>query len=132
MRAIGLVAFTLGLLALSSSCARRPVTRPGTTTTTSANLVPDETALQRITIARCKREQGCARIGDTHPYATWEECKRELGAGTRAAYPAEDCGRGMRDAALSLCLSDIGNEWCGTSIDTPPRIPSCTKSALCR
>jgi hypothetical protein len=130
MRAIYVLAFMLGLAA-SMSCARHAVTRPGTTTTTSVNLVPDDTALPRIASARCRRELGCARIGADQPFATYEDCKRELGADTRAAF-GDDCARGMRDSALSICVSDIGSERCGTTIDSPVQIASCRKAALCR
>ena len=124
----------LGLaVALTAACGRGEVKGPDApiTTSTAAHITSNDTAIQRVTNARCDREVACNNIGGGKSYSTREACMNELGHDKAADLRAEECPRGISEPDLHDCLTDIKSEKCGNPLDSISRIAACRKGKLC-
>ena len=127
---IGIGGFCFAV-ALTAACGRGEVKGPDAPTMTSAHITSNETAIQRITAARCDREVSCNNIGSGKAYNTREACANELGHDKRADLRAEECPRGISEPDLNDCLTDIKSEKCGNPLDSISRLAACRKGKLC-
>jgi Family of unknown function (DUF6184) len=120
-------------VALTAACGRGEVKGPDApiTTSTSARIATNDTAIERITTARCDREVACNNVGAGKSYGTREACTNELGHDKRADLRAEECPRGISEPDLNDCLADIRSEKCGNPLDSISRLAACRKGKLC-
>ena len=105
---------------------------PGATTTTAATPVSNDTAVMRLTSARCERELACNNIGAGRKFADRDACTREVGHNAQAVLREEACPRGVDDRRLSTCLGDVRGQRCGNPLDAIDRLLSCRRAELCR
>lgn len=105
----------------------------GTTTVTGADLgaLTSDTAIDRITVARCQRETACNNIGSDKHFVSYDVCARELRAKVGDDLAASKCPRGVDAAAIDKCTESIRNEGCNDPGDTLSRLAACRTSALC-
>ncbi len=118
-------------VALTAACGRGEIKGPDAPVTTSAHIAPNESAIQRITEARCDREVACNNVGAGKSYGTRQACTNELGHDKRADLRAEECPRGISEPDLNDCLTDIKSEKCGNPLDSISRLAACRKGKLC-
>jgi hypothetical protein len=102
----------------------------GTTTTTSAGLVPNDVASQQVAVARCSHESACNNIGPDKAYRTIDTCLDKMKTDADARF--QDCSNGVDSNELGQCFSDIRREACGNPVDAMSRILACSKTNLCR
>ena len=122
----------LGLaVALTAACGRGEIKGPDAPTMTSAHVVTNEHAINRITAARCDRDMACNNIGAGKKFETREACTNELGHDKAADIRAEECPRGISEPDLNDCLADIRSEKCGNPLDSISRRAACRKAKLC-
>ena len=113
-----------------AGCGRGSVKGPETRTT-SARITSTESAVERITAARCDREQACDNVGAHKSYETRATCEQELGNDKRADLSAAECPRGISEPDLNDCLHGIRTERCGNPLDSLSRLAVCRKGKLC-
>jgi hypothetical protein len=126
---IGLTGLGLAVV-LGAACGRGSVKGPETVTT-SARVTGNDSAVERITAARCDREQACNNIGAHKGYETRAACTEELGHDKHADLSAAECPRGISEPDLNDCLHDIQTEKCGNPLDSLARLAACRKGKLC-
>jgi hypothetical protein len=119
----------MGALAALVVACRAGEERPATTTTTAAQ-VANEDAINKITKARCDREESCNNVGTGKHYDDRDACTRELAHDARADLRAERCGV-IDPQKLDKCLSAIGDERCGNPLDAMSRLAACRQNQLC-
>ncbi len=128
---IGLSGVSVVALALGA-CGRGEIRGPDApVTSTSAHVASNDSAIQRITDARCDREVACNNVGAGKSYGTRQACTNELGHDKRADLRAEECPRGISEPDLNDCLADIKSEKCGNPLDSISRLAACRKAKLC-
>jgi hypothetical protein len=107
--------------------------KSGTTTLTGARYaaISNDTAVQRLVMARCEREAACNNIGADKRYADREVCTHELNAKMRDDLKASECPKGVDGKELDECIQAIHKESCNNPIDTISRIAACRTSDMC-
>jgi hypothetical protein len=102
------------------------------TKTTSAQLdtVGNESAIERITTARCNRELACAELGHA-PASGALQCAAEVRRAIQHSLSAAECPLGIDRAALDTCVNAIRDERCGVAFDTFT-VSACQARDLCR
>jgi hypothetical protein len=91
-----------------------------------------DATIDRLTTARCDREEACGNIGDGKRYATRQVCTDQMRGGIANDLTASDCPAGLDGSKVKECMSAIGNEQCGLHpIESMSRIEKCRTSALC-
>ena len=128
MKALISAVFTLGIGAGIGAVACRDTS--GTTTTTGVDLVPNETAAQKITVARCAHEAACHDVGADKKYGTIDVCFDKMKVDVDSRFG--ECTNGIDANNLGTCGDDIRTEACGNPVDAMSRILSCSKVRLCR
>ncbi len=113
------------------ACGRGEQKGPYYASTTSARIIGNDAAVERITAARCEREKMCNDIGPDKSYATLQACMNELGHDKAVDLRKEECPSGVAEADLSDCLTDIRNEKCGNPFDSVSRSAACRRGKLC-
>jgi hypothetical protein len=105
----------------------------GTTTVTGADLgqLTSESAIERITAARCARETACNNVGSDKHFGSPEACTRELRTKVGDDLAPGKCPRGIDVPALDKCTEAIRTESCNNPVDTLSRLAACRASALC-
>jgi hypothetical protein len=122
---------SIGLGLAAMACGHGSVKGPEVATTTSTQITSNESAVARITNARCDREVACNSVGPGKSYDTREACTNELGHNKRADLNIEECAGGISEPDLNDCLHDIHEEKCGNPLDQISRIAACRKGKLC-
>ncbi len=88
--------------------------------------------IDRLTAARCDREQACSNIGDGKKYASRRVCMDQVRGSIGNDLNANQCPRGLDDAAVDQCLSAIGNEECGAHpVEALSRFDKCRAGNMC-
>jgi len=106
--------------------------KAGTTTLTSATWLPNESAMDRIAIARCAREAACAEVAAGPPKTTNQpSCMDEMKRRTWSTLRADVCPAGIRGAELEECIQAIQHESCNSPLETLSRLTSCRTRQLC-
>lgn len=101
------------------------------TTIRGANVVGNQSALDRIVTARCAREATCDNIGADKKYASTQECADKIKADMRDDLNAKECPSGIEQGALDKCLEAVRTEHCGNPIDVISRLATCRTGELC-
>jgi hypothetical protein len=106
---------------------------PGTSTVTGANVpsISNETAISRITEARCGREAACGGIGKDKHYISRDVCTEGVHASTKNDLNSQACPGGIEQMQLDKCVATIKAESCNNPIDAIERLAACRISDLC-
>lgn len=119
---------SLGLLSVPMACSK-------TTTDRDPVVAPDPgpmPEINRLSSARCEREQACGNVGPGKSYESNNECVTKLDADGYAELNSADCKAGLDNAQFDKCLQAIHAEECNSPIASLERLTDCRSSALCR
>ena len=105
--------------------------RAGTTTLTSASWLPNDSAMERIALARCARESSCAAAAPTAQKVDPQSCMPEMKTRTWSSLRADVCPSGVRGNALEECIQAIQHKSCNSPLGTLSRLTACRASELC-
>ena len=125
---IALFGAAAAVLLLPSACNHE---RSGQTTTTGAEILPAEDAVNRLTARRCEREFDCNNIGAGKKYVDNGACEREVAHDLRSELRPANCTYGVRGDKLEQCLQELRNEKCGNPLDTVSRLAMCRTGRIC-
>jgi len=135
------VSIFLGLLALATACNRDPSGAPGkdmnaqdragTTHVTSASFTTKESAVDRITAARCAREVTCSNLGPDKHFTTNDNCVLEVREHMNKELNSNECPDGIDAKQVDECLDKIRDESCTNPLSTVQRLAECRTSAMC-
>ncbi|HVJ88527.1 MAG TPA: DUF6184 family natural product biosynthesis lipoprotein [Labilithrix sp.] len=103
----------------------------GKTVVTGANVINNQTAIERIVAARCSREATCKNFGPDKKFGTEQDCKQKLHSEMKDELKVDECPRGIDNKELGECLEAINKEECQSPLDTLGRIAACRTSDLC-
>jgi hypothetical protein len=103
----------------------------GTTTLTQAVFTTKESAVDRITAARCAREVTCSNIGPDKHFTTSDRCVTEMKEHLNADLGPVDCPDGIDAKQVDECLDAIRKESCSNPISTVQRLAECRTASLC-
>jgi hypothetical protein len=129
MRFIGFI--TAALLVACASTSSAPAE---STTTTNANVsaVTNDSAIERITDARCAREFSCDNIGAGRVWRDYASCTRDVRLSMRGMLVGQACTSGVDERQLSSCLGEIGGTRCASPQGTIVPFRACSNAKLCR
>jgi hypothetical protein len=105
--------------------------RSGATTTTGAEILPPEDAVNQLTARRCEREFDCNNVGAGKKYEDNAACEREVAHDLQAELRPSKCTYGVRGDKLNDCMQELRNEKCGNPLDTVSRLATCRTGRLC-
>ena len=105
--------------------------RAGQTTTSGAEILPAEDAVNRLTARRCERESDCNNIGAGKKYDDHAACEREVAHDLTSDLRPASCTYGVRGDKLEECLQELRNEKCGNPLDTVSRLATCRTGRIC-
>ena len=120
-----------GVASLLVVACNHESTPPAAVTTSGANVVVNDEAIQRLTEARCERAKACNDLGKDDKYKDEAACRREVAHDMSSELRPGECPRGIRQEKLSNCLQEIRNEKCGNPFDKISRIATCRTGTLC-
>ena len=128
----GVLGFCASFAVVAVACGHddRPA-RYGETRLTSAQM-NNESAIRRITSARCDHALSCNDVGAGKKFGTRDACVNERGHDERASLRASECPGGIDQQALEECLRDIHKEKCDNPFDSITRIAACRTGVLCK
>ena len=135
------VSLGLGFFAvIMAACSRNPSganpdpdqqDRSGSATLTSASFTTKDSAVDRITAARCAREVTCSNIGPDRHFTTGDKCVSEVKARLDSDLGPNDCPDGIDAKQVDECLDAIRKESCTNPMSTVARLAECRTSSLC-
>ena len=88
-------------------------------------------ARDKITDARCAREQRCENVGDNKKYSSLDDCRATIRAEWKDDLNGVECPNGVDQSELDECLGEIRGEDCGDPLDALSRVASCTTGQIC-
>ena len=92
----------------------------------------DASIVDRLSSARCDREQACDNVGDGKKYASRRVCIDQARGSTGNDINSYKCPGGIDAVAAQRCLSAIGNEECGAHpMEALTRLDDCRAGAMC-
>jgi hypothetical protein len=94
--------------------------------------VPQASAIDSITKARCERELRCGNVGPDEEYSSEQECMQKIRSDWHEELEARECPGGVVEKELNECLNEVRNDDCGNPFDTLGRIAACRESDLCK
>jgi hypothetical protein len=117
----------------TSSPAPQPVAQPiGATNAQPASSAVDPSVVERLSTARCDREQACDNVGDGKKYASRHVCLDQLRGSIENDLNSYQCPRGIDGAAVQQCLSAIAGEECGAHpVEAITRMDRCRNASMC-
>ena len=127
---------TLSFVTVAGACKRAPPPPPPESTTTTSAASPAaqrfNTEIERLALARCRRESRCRNIGPNHRYKSVDHCVTTVRSELAEELNAWDCPGGINRSELTKCLTTIQTEDCGNPLDTIGRLIACRSSDLCK
>jgi hypothetical protein len=88
--------------------------------------------VDRLTAARCDREQACNNIGDGKKYASRSVCMEQIHGSIANDLNSYQCPGGLDDSAVNQCMNAIGNEECGVHpMEALSRLDKCRSGSMC-
>jgi hypothetical protein len=112
----------------TSPPARGTASRPVGAT----NIQASTSVVDRLSNARCDREEACKNVGDGKEYASRRVCMDQIHGGIANDLNSFQCPGGLDAAAVQQCLIAIGNEECGAHpIEAITRMDKCRSGAMC-
>lgn len=103
----------------------------GQTTVTGATVpgkVASNSAIDRISAARCQREAACNNVGADKAYASQDVCMNQLRGQARDELKGDQCKQGVDPKDLDECVSEIQKASCGSTL---AQIDDCEADDLC-
>ncbi|WP_394844544.1 DUF6184 family natural product biosynthesis lipoprotein [Pendulispora brunnea] len=89
-------------------------------------------AHERITAARCDREERCQTMGGGKRYTGRKTCERERRTQANYLLPAEKCSRGIPADRVNACVTAIAAAKCDMPAESFDELAPCTAQALCQ
>lgn len=117
------------LLACGGSNANTQPEYPGSGVTNAQKV--DSSVVNRLSEARCDREQTCNNVGAGQKYASRGVCMDQMRGSLANDLNAYNCPRGIDDAQLDQCMTSIRGEECGHPFDSLSRMEKCRTGAIC-
>jgi hypothetical protein len=117
-----------GSVAFIAACDRNRTDQTRTTSATSNE--PNDTTIDRITEARCRRELACDNVGANKKWNDEAACRREIRQNIHGDFRQAECHTVLTDKLLS-CIDAIQIEKCDAVFDMT-RVNACRKATLCK
>jgi len=88
--------------------------------------------VDRLTAARCDREQACNNIGDGKKYSSRHVCMDQVHGSIANDVNSYECPSGLDDSAVNQCLNATTNEECGVHpMEALSRLDKCRSGSMC-
>jgi len=126
---IALSAAAGALVLLSASACDHE--RSGETTTSGAEIIPADDAVNRLTVRRCERENECKNVGEGKRYEDNGNCEREVAHEIAAELRPAVCTYGVRGDRLEECMQTLRKEKCGNPMGTVSSLTTCRTGRIC-
>ncbi len=107
-----------------------PGTRAGDGVT-AQQAIADEEVVERISAARCDRDQSCNRIGPGAAYRDREDCMRQTRAMVQRDINPTRCRGGVGEVGLDRCVKSLEAGQCDMPGQVAGRTAQCDVAALC-
>jgi Family of unknown function (DUF6184) len=122
-----------GALACGGADHAQAVTGTAATTPVgmSAAQRTDAIVVDKLSEARCAREETCHNVGNGLEYASRDTCSQAMRGSLGNDLNSYNCPRGINNAALDSCEAAIRDESCGHPLDTIQRLEKCRTGNLC-
>lgn len=92
----------------------------------------DASVVDRLSDARCDREQSCNNVGDGRKYASRHVCVEQLHGSIANDLNSYQCPGGIDGNAVQRCLAAIAEEECGAHpVEAITRMDRCRSGAMC-
>jgi hypothetical protein len=91
----------------------------------------DAAIVERLSRARCDREQSCGNIGGGQKYVSRDVCMDQMRGTIANDLNTFNCPGGLDRGEVEHCLSAIKSEQCGHPFETIGRMQRCRTGALC-
>lgn len=113
-----------------------PTYAAASSTSPSASTTPraqqsDEAIVERLSQARCQREDWCRNVGDGQAFASREVCLDTMRGGFGNDINEFKCPRGVDGVRLERCALAIQREQCDEPLDTIMRMDKCRSASIC-
>jgi hypothetical protein len=105
--------------------------KAGSATLTGASFTTRESAVDRITAARCAREVTCSNIGADKHFTTSDKCVTEVKERLDSELGPNECPDGIDARQVDECLDAIRAESCTNAMSTVQRLAQCRTGSLC-
>jgi hypothetical protein len=87
--------------------------------------------IDRITHARCLREERCGNVGPDRRFVSMQSCMNKTRTEWQDELDARECPGGVVQGAFSECLARIEQEACDEALDSLGHIAACGESDIC-
>jgi hypothetical protein len=136
---IGALSMMMGLLFACEHTENSTTAAPGTNAvradpvgaTNTQAVGADAAIVEKLSTARCDREQSCNNIGGGQKYVSREVCMQQMRGSLANDLNTYDCPHGIDRGQLEHCMLAIKNEECSNPLDTITRMQDCRTGALC-
>jgi hypothetical protein len=91
----------------------------------------DPRVVERLSAARCDREQSFSNVGAGRRYVALDVCMDHMRGSIGDDLNASPCALGIDERALGECLTAIAKEGCGDGVAILNRARKCRAGALC-
>jgi len=117
-------------VALGIGCAHHSVPS-GTGGGPSAAQASIDSAVDRIALERCDREQRCGNVAEGKDFENRDKCLTVMRGKTIEGLPIEKCKGGIDQQQLRECLAEIQDQKCGDPFSALTRRTACRVAELC-
>jgi hypothetical protein len=90
----------------------------------------DTMSVEKLSSARCDREEACNHLGAGKTYASRDACMYQMRGSMAKELNSSNCPNGVDQNAVERCMAAIRSEECGHPLDTLVRLEKCR--ALCQ
>jgi hypothetical protein len=91
----------------------------------------DRAIVERLSEARCSREEWCRNVGDGEAFASRKVCLETMRGGFGNDINEFRCPQGVDGVRLERCALAIQREQCDEPLDTITRMERCRSASLC-
>lgn len=91
----------------------------------------DGAIVERLSEARCSREEWCRNVGDGQAFASRDVCLETMRGGFGNDINEFKCPQGVDGVRLERCALAIQREQCDEPLDTITRMDKCRSASLC-
>ena len=130
-QALTLVGLGIVAIACGRSYDTRPAAAGSAETTGAAGRDANDASIEKLSTAKCEREERCSNVGQGKKYASKDSCLTENRSSNRSELRSNECPGGIDQRQLDKCLAEIKAEHCGNALDKIGRLTACRDAALC-